>query len=338
MSGRNLTRLTGTAGAALLAGIAGSTASAATPGLPACSPQATLGAKLTIRERSLDVRPVATHPVTFDAEVQGGVAFGVAVTAPPGVTVLAGGRGDGGVEIVAPATPTVAMTVTWRQATDPATGDAEDPAASCIGTRVISVPVLRARRSRTVRVAAGGAAYAASFAVLPAAQRPDLSPVEISIAVSPTARIPPASATRRAMTVPLRAEDQLEYPTKLPGLSYATLPTLCRFYYLTCGTVTSHVSALELDDDALRRGIARGDPNGSFRLLARTQPALQSARYGLSVDAFPAKNKIYGFDVQVRQSGRLLGRVRRAGRCATRRTASRLKYRCTVTRQSTLLG
>lgn len=311
----------------VLAGIAGSASSAVAQTPPPCAADATDAVTLTTQERSEDAKPVATHPVTVSADVDG-EAENVTVAPPPGATVLAGGEGDGGVHFVVPAAPSVAMTVTWRQPVEP---DAE-----CSAMRVISLPVLAARRSHTVRTP--GPRYGASVAVVPALTRPDLSPLEISVAVVSKPRLPPPSVKPRTMVVPLRAEDKVTYDKKLPSLSFIKTRELCRAYYLTCGSVTSIVAALEIDDDALSRGIVRGDPRGPVSLLARTQPALRSARYGLHVDAVPAKNKIYGLDLQIRQSGHLLGRVRRAGRCRSGRGPTGTTYRCTVTRSKTKLG
>ncbi len=313
---------------ALLTGIVvGSAPTAGAQAPPPCAPDTTSAVTLTTQERSEDAKPVATHPVTVSAEVDG-QADNVTVAPPPGTTVLAGGEGDGGVHMIVPAAPSVAITVTWRQPVEP---DAE-----CFATRVVTLPVLAARPSHTVRTP--GPRYGATVAVVPALTRPDLSPVEVSVAAVSKPRLPPPSGKPRTMVVPLRAEDQVEYDKKLPSLSFIKTRALCRAYYLTCGTVTSIVAALQIDDDALGRGIVRGDPRGPVSLLARTQPALRSARYGLHIDAVPAKNKIYGLDLQIRQSGRLLGRVRRAGRCRSGRGPTGTTYRCTLTRSKTKLG
>ena len=313
--------------AVLLVCMIGSASTALAQGPPACAPDATSGVTLTTQERGDDAKPVATHPVTVQAEVDGD-AEDVTVAPPPGATVIAGGRGRGGVYFIVPTAPSMAMTVAWRQPVE--------PEGECSAVRVITLPVLTARRSHTVRT--NGPRYGASVAVLPALKRPDLSPVEISVAAVSKPRLPPPSVKPRTMVVPLRAEDKVKYAKKLPSLSFVKSPTLCRFFFLTCGTVTTKVAALEIDDDALARGIVRGDPDGSVSLLARTQPALRSARYGLHVDAVPAKNKIYGLDVQIRQSGQLLGRVRRAGRCRSGHGPSGTTYRCTLTRSKTKLG
>jgi hypothetical protein len=311
----------------LLAGMIGSASTAVAQEPPPCAPDATNGVTLTTQERSDDAKPIATHPVTVQADVDG-EAEDVTVAPPPGATVFAGGKGDGGAYFIVPAAPSMAMTVTWRQPLE--------PEGQCSAARVITLPVLATRRSHTVRTP--GPRYGASVAVLPALERPDLSPLEISVAVVSRPRLPPPSVRPRKMVVPLRAEDKAKYNKRLPSLSFIKTPTLCRFFFLTCGTVTTKVAALEIDDEALGRGIVRGDPDGSVSLLARTQPALRAARYGLHVDAVPAKNKIYGVDLQIRQSGQLLGRVRRAGRCRSGRGPTGTTYRCTLTRSKTKLG
>ena len=55
-----------------------------------------------------------------------------------------------------------------------------------------------------------------------------------------------------------------------------------------------------------------------MKLLPRTQPSLEAARYGVTIEARPGavregKPRPFGYDVQVRQSGRLVARVRVAG-------------------------
>ena len=95
---------------------------------PPCAPEATSEVTLTTRERGLDAKPVATHPLSVSAE-----------------------------------------------------------------------PVLAARRSRTVDT--GGPRYGAWVAVQPALTSPDLSPIEVSVAVvSKPRRPPPVRAAARART------------------------------------------------------------------------------------------------------------------------------------------
>ena len=46
------------------------------------------------------------------------------------------------------------------------------------------------------------------------------------------------------------------------------------------------------------------------------------------------KPRPFGYDVQVRQSGRLVARVRVAGRCVERRLAQGLVVQCRIARRS----
>jgi hypothetical protein len=147
------------------------------------------------------------------------------------------------------------------------------------------------------------------------------------------------------MAVPMRDAEQVKYRTRLPNPAYMTVPQACRFYYLTCATpfapggVFTQVSRLLIDDRALSRGIERGDVNGSLELLARSQPSRTSARYGILVEARPGGVRLgqprpFGYDVRVHQSGRLIARVRQAGRCVERRLPQGLFTQCRIARSS----
>jgi hypothetical protein len=134
----------------------------------------------------------------------------------------------------------------------------------------------------------------------------------------------------------MRTGEQLKYRGHLPNLAYATFPQLCRYWWLTCGPVNADVAALNVND----RGRPDLDGNNAIlRVLAYSQPARWAAEAGIVVDAFPGagKNRPFGFDVQVRQAGRLLARVRRAGRCVDVRRSSGIFHQCTIARHSTLL-
>ena len=112
---------------------------------------------------------------------------------------------------------------------------------------------------------------------------------------------------------------------------------------LTCGSVFTQVTRPFLDTDALQRGIEKADINGAAGLLARTQPSLEAARYGVVIDAVPGaarlgKPRPFGLDLQVRQSGRLVGRVRTAGRCFERRDSRSLFTTCKIAKRSAKLN
>jgi hypothetical protein len=219
-----------------------------------------------------------------------------------------------GVILFAPTTPDLTLTVSWRQSADSSNSD---ETARCTATRVETLPVLSAAPSRAIRQP-GSRCEFVTFAIAPAPRRPNLSPLEISIRSTSRVRYPRARERLRAMVIPMRVEEQVKYRTRLPRLANATFAQLCRFWWLICGPANAHVGQLNLNN----RG--RPDLDGSnsiLRSLARTQPARWA----------------FGFDVRVRQAGRLLARVRRAGRCVQVRRSSGLFHRCTVARGSTLL-
>jgi hypothetical protein len=181
--------------------------------------------------------------------------------------------------------------------------------------------------------------------IVPALKRPNLSPLEITARTTSRVAFPPASAKPRTMAVPMRTSDQVKYRKRLPNAAYMTVPQACRFYYVTCATpfapggAFTEVSRLYLDDRALQHGIQKGDVNGSLDLLARSQPSKTSARYGIMVEARPGgvregHPRPFGYDVQVHQSGRLIARLRQAGRCVERRLAQGLVTQCTIARSS----
>ena len=134
----------------------------------------------------------------------------------------------------------------------------------------------------------------------------------------------------------MRVEEQVKYRGHLPNLAYATFVQKCKFWWFICGPVNSDVAALNRN--------ARGHPdldgnNAILQTLAYSQPSRWAAELGIIVSAFPGagRNRPFGFDVQVRQSGRLLARLRRAGRCTDTPRGGGLVHRCKVARHSTLL-
>jgi len=140
----------------------------------------------------------------------------------------------------------------------------------------------------------------------------------------------------------MRNGDQVRYKGHLPNAAYATTAQMCKFYWLTCGPAFAEVASLNLDDKALNRGIERPDLDGNnaiLRLLAASQPLRWASRYGivLSARAGAARPQLFGYDFQVRQGGRLLARVRRAGRCVQEHRSYGLFDNCKLSRTSTLL-
>jgi hypothetical protein len=298
---------------------------------PACAPDKAYEVALTSQEAGQDAPIVATHEVYVVAEISGD-ADAISLTPQDGVAVLKENSDGSGVILFAPTTPELTMMVSWRQSADPSNSD---ETARCTATSVQALPVLPAAPARGVRQP-GSRREFVTFAIAPALRRPNLSPLEISIRSTGRVRYPRARERLVTMVVPMRVEEQRKYKTRLPGLANATFAQLCRFWWLTCGPANAHVGQLNLNS----RG--RPDLDGSnaiLRSLARTQPARWAAEFGIVVSAFPGagKNRPFGFDVRVRQAGRLLARVRRAGRCVDVRRSSGIFHRCTIARSSTLL-
>jgi hypothetical protein len=308
---------------------------------PACAPDKTLGVTLESEERGDKSALVATHEISVSAEFTDSVA-GESIAPPAGVTVRGKARGSS-VEFVVPIAASVPLTVSWLQAIDPSDpeSDPRDPATRCAASRVVTLPILAANRSHAVLDKRGSGHGQVAFGVVPALKRPDLSPFEVSVRITGRAQLPSAKSKPYAMAVPLRTGDQIKYSKHLPSLAGLDKAGRCRYYWLTCGSVGSMVGSLEIDSDALSRGVVKADVDGGQRLLARTQPFREAARYGIGVSIFPGggrKDRPFGYDLTVRQSGRLLARVKRAGRCVERRDSRGIFTQCRITRSSTKLG
>jgi hypothetical protein len=319
---------------------------------PDCDPATTASVTVTAEESDIDKPPVATHEIVVTADFSQYVAK-VVITPPPGVQVTGRGTGGFNVAVIAPNATSLPVTVSWRQARDPEgpPDDADSPSTSCAASREVTLALRAARPSHAVKPRLWrqlGQSGFTDVAIVPALKQPDLSPLEISSKTTSRVAFPPANARARTMSVPMRTADQVRYNTRLPNPAYMTVPQACRFYYVTCATpfatggVFTQVARLLIDDRALRRGIEKGDVNGSLVLLARTQPAKEAARYGIMVEARPGGVRLgqprpFGYDVQVRQSGRLIARVRKAGRCVERRLPQGLVTQCRIARSSNLL-
>jgi hypothetical protein len=301
---------------------------------PSCAPEKAYDVIVINQGDSGEHTPlVATHESYVVADVRGD-ARAIVLTPQDGVAVLKKNSDGSGIILFAPTTPDLTVTVTWRQSADPSN---PDETARCSATRVLTLPVLPANPARGAKQPNPGPATGDyTFAVVPALRRPNLSPLEITIRSTSKVRYPRASERLVRWVVPMRVEDQLKYRGHLPNLAYATFAQKCRFWWLTCGPVNADVAQLNVN----RRG--RPDLDGSnaiLRTLARSQPARWAAEYGLVVTAFPGagKNRPFGYDVQVRQAGRLLARVRRAGRCVDERRSTGIFHNCRLARSSTLL-
>ena len=324
-------------------------ATAAAQEPPPCAPDKTMDAKLTVQEAGQDTAGmVATHAVDLTAEIHD---LDAPVSRPPdhivitpqaGVQVVGKSSGGSAISIFAPSTPTLTVVVSWHQTTDPDNYDVTD---KCSASRTITLPVVAATPARGAKQPNPGPATGDyTFAIAAAeAKRADLRPLEVTIRSTAHRRFPRANERLRTWTVPMRTDEQLKYPgQRLPNLAYATTPQKCRFWYLTCGPVFAHLASLNVDDKALNRGIERPDLDGSnsiLRTLAYTQPARWASPYGIVISANPgvASPQLFGYDIQVRQAGRLLARVRRAGRCRTERRSTGIFRNCKLSRSSTLL-
>jgi hypothetical protein len=327
-------------GVALAVGLLAPSSSVAREGDPTCAPDKAFTVALRTEEAGLKRPLLATHPADILVDISGD-ARRASISVPAGVRVIA--RNSSGVYLIVPVAPTLPVTVSWEQATDPSNPDSdpEDASTRCVASQTVELPVTAARRSRAVKIAGWRQGFS-DFAVIPALKQPDLSPLEISARTTARVRFPSAKARLRTMVVPMRTADQIKYDTRLPGLAGISVAKECRFYDLTCGSVFTEVSRLLIDTDALRRGIERGDLNGGLMLLARTQPSREAARYGIAVQARPGgvrpgSPRPFGYDVQVRQSGRLIARVRAAGRCAELWDSRGFFVRCQIRRRSTQL-
>jgi hypothetical protein len=322
---------------ALTAGLLGWAPTAAAQDLPECAPDKAFNVTLETQEKGQDAPLIATHEVLVTAQISGDAAR-ASLAFPAGVRVLGVGSDGTNVNLILPNTTSLDVAVSWRQSADPS-----DPESTerCAATRLVTLPVLSARPSRSVRQGPRQP-IVSDFAVVPALTRPNLEPLDITIRTTSRVRFPSRSARPRRWSVPMRNGEQLTYDFRLPGLAGISTAKLCRFWWLICGPVNGSVAALNLDDKALRRGIERPDLDGNNaiqRLLARSQPARWAARWGVLISVFPGAGKVqpFGFDVQVRQSGRLLARIRKAGRCRDIRDSRGIFHHCTVARSRTML-
>ena len=157
--------------------------------------------------------------------------------------------------------------MSWVQAIDPSdpASDPEEPSQRCAASTVVTLPIVAARPSRAVKPrlwSTGLRLGFASFAVVPALERPDLSPLEISARTTSRAGFPPAAAATRMMAVTMRTVDQIKYAKTLPDPFHLGVAGRCRYYLLTCGAVFSVVARPFLDTDALERGVERADIDG----------------------------------------------------------------------------
>ena len=100
--------------------------------------------------------------------------------------------------------------------------------------------------------------------------------------------------------------ERKRYAKKIPVLTmFLSVAKACRFWYLSCGAVFSQV-------DATTR-------KGAETHVHVLQPALAVRRAHRDPHAdgcMGVSPRRFGFDIQVRQDGRLIARYQRAGVCA----------------------
>jgi hypothetical protein len=103
----------------------------------------------------------------------------------------------------------------------------------------------------------------------------------------------------------MRAGERKSYAKRLPAYGpFTRRRDLCRRWYFSCGAVFTQVTS-------------EAPHGGELQPLAFTQPSRWVARFGILVAASPVGRspRRFGFDIQVRQQGKLLARYRRAGVC-----------------------
>lgn len=307
-------------------------ATAAAQGPPACAPDGVASVTLRTEDDDGGSAVVATHEAQVIADIAAANPTNVEITPQGGGTVTGSNGSD--VSLIAPAAGSMTLVIAWRQSADESN---PEETARCSASRTITVPLLAARPAYGAKQPNPGPPRGDyTFAVVPTAKRPDLRPLEISVRSTAHARYPRANERLRKWTLPMRTAEQLKYRAHLPNLAYATTAQKCRSWWFTCGPTFANLAQLNIDN----RG--RPDLSGSnsiLRSLAYSQPARWAARYGIVVTATPGARRpnAWGYDIQVRQAGRLLARVRRAGRCRTEHRSYGLFDLCKLSRTSTLL-
>lgn len=291
----------------------------AAPGDPTCAADKTLTVTFTTRDGEDRVPLVATNEVTVVARWSGD-ARGQALSVPEGVRVL--GTLPTRMRLVAPVSASLAVTASWEQATDPSDIDSDpsNPATRCVATQTTALPVTATRPPRAFyKVGPQFSDGYLVFAVVPDQQAGDLSPMEVSVRSAVAARFPSPSSRAWKLPVAMRLSERVRYARRIPNSGLLSTPDRCRYYSLTCGRrsrVNTEVNVLgERPLSRVReRNFLLGPP------LSRVQPYRQVAPHGISVRALIFSQPGHeppavSYDIQVRQSGRLVARVRRAARC-----------------------
>jgi hypothetical protein len=274
-------------------------ASASAQAPPPCAPDQAADVQVTTRDTAKGGRDkplYATREVAFTAHVQGD-ASNLELTARPGVKVLKPGADGRNLDVVIPKAPSVAVAVSWEQPASSLPGDT----ARCSASKTLSFPVLAARPPK-LRVISGRRSSLLTFTLRSARTGANLDPIELTLRRSSRAALPSPHSKALRWSVPMRPGERKRYSKKIPALTpFLSDRQGCRFWYFSCGAVFSQVNS--------------EGPGG--RTLSFKQPSRWAAPYGILVATYPMGllPRSFGFDIQARQSGRLLARFRRAGVC-----------------------
>jgi hypothetical protein len=308
-------------------------ATAAAQGPPACAPGTEANVTLRTEDDDGTEAIVATHEAEVTADIQTTYPTNITVTPQNGGVIT--GSYQGNVSVIAPPDSSMTLLISWRQYVDDTN---PDETARCSASRTLTVPLLGARPAYGAKQPNPGPPTGDyTFAVVPTSKRPDLRPLEISVRSTGHARYPRAHERLRKWTLPMRTGEQVSYHKHLPNLAYATTRQKCRFWWFTCGVTFAHLAQLNVNSRGT--GPDLSGSNSILRDLAYSQPARFAARYGITINATPGAKRpnAWGYDIQVRQAGRLLARVRRAGRCRTEHRSFGIFDHCKLSRSSTLL-
>ncbi len=309
------------------------TSSSAAPG-DTCPTGTPLTPDYHFVEAGQNVSLVATHELTIVAEFPDRVR-NVTLSAPEGVRVIS--RSGLKMKLIVPVSASLAVTANWIQG-NPLTGnDPDDPESNCSASATTALPVTATRPSRAyyLRKAKGIDAYVA-FAVARDPQRGDSSRLKILLRVAASTHFPSAKTRARKMPVAMRPSERVHYAKHIPKEEFATSALRCRYYDITCNrrlVLSSWASALMYPGRTIKPSRLNG---GS--LLSYRQPFRIVARYGVMLNVIvgdPLRSApAVAFDLQVRQSGKVVGRARTAFRCRRERTQfGEYFHRCRAVRK-----
>ena len=288
----------------------------AAPGEPACAADKTLTLTLKTRERGFNAPLVAAHTQSVVAEWSGDARRST-MSVPAGIDVLKQTRTS--LRLLVPASAALPVTVTWEQAIDPSNPDhdAGDPSTRCNASQSVTLPILAPRRSKSYYglMKQEGIGGFANFAVATNPTAADLSPMTVLVRTTSAARFPSRSAKAKRMPVPLSEEDVRKYKKRLPNPTFSPTPVMCRAWWICNSLLTTDVDSMADRRPGAR--ITKRYLKQTGLPLPSTQPYKRAAPFGIKLLTYPSQRQppTLGYDIQVRQSGRLVGRVRRVVRC-----------------------